>query len=301
MPYLKKELKLSGLKAFVLLMKELNISMQEAQKLIDKKRLFCNDKLVLKKNEILDGKIELISYESMAKGVEIVFENEDFAVLEKESGILTHPNGRNCSYSLCDEIWSLWGKNACVAHRLDKETSGLILVAKHKNSQKKFKKMFENKEIKKEYLALVSGNTDDNFVLDYSLSVNKDYDDIKTRVIVDEFGKKALSYFKKLEFFPNLNASLLLCKPLTGRQHQLRIHLFSKGHRILGESLYGLKKEEIEKILDGLGEAERFKLCLAKRLCLHSNRLSFIYEEKNYDICSKKDIRSDFLKAASIC
>ncbi|WP_297193438.1 RluA family pseudouridine synthase [uncultured Campylobacter sp.] len=298
MSYIKKELKLTNLKAFALLMKEFNISMREAQRLIDKRRLFCNDELVLKKNEFLQGKVELLCYENNPKGVDIVFENDDFAVLEKESGILSHPNGRKCSYSLCDEIWHLWGKQACVAHRLDKQTSGLILVAKHKKSQIEFKSMFEKKEIKKEYLALVYGYTNDEFVLDDSLSLNEDYEDVKTRVVLDKNGKKSISYFKKIDFFKDLNASFLLCKPLTGRQHQLRAHLFYNGHRILGDCLYGLEKDDIEKILDGLcDEKEYFRLCLAKRLCLHSNRLSFVYKEKKYDIFSKKDTKSEFLNS----
>ncbi|MBX9222088.1 RNA pseudouridine synthase, partial [Campylobacter coli] len=141
MAYTKIKLSNNGKKAFQVLIDNLKININEAQKLIDKKRLFCDGILVEEKNKILQGDVELIVYENNPKGVEIVFENEDFAVLEKESGILSHPNGRHCKYSLSDEIWYLWGKKACVAHRLDKETSGLILVAKHKKAQIELKTM----------------------------------------------------------------------------------------------------------------------------------------------------------------
>lgn len=298
MPYIKKELKLQNLRAYELLMQEQNISMSRAQRLIDKKRLFCNDVPVSKKNEFLSGKIELLVYENKAQGVEVVFEEDDFAVLEKASGVLSHPNGRHCKYSLCDEIWALWGEQACVAHRLDKQTSGLILVAKNKNAQIELKKMFENKEIKKQYLALVKGETPKEFTVNQALALADNYDDVKIRVRPCDSGKKAISLFTRLEYFKDVDASFLLCKPLTGRQHQLRAHLFYSGYRILGDCLYGLEKGDIERILDELvSEKELLKLCLATRLCLHSYNLSFEFKGKFYDIYSKKDAKKDFLKA----
>lgn len=277
-------------------MENLKISINEAQKLIDKKRLFCDGNLVTQKNQILKGIIELIVYENNPKGVEIVFENEDFSVIEKPSGVLSHPNGRNCEYSLCDEIWHIWGKEACVAHRLDKETSGLILVAKHKNSQIDFKTMFEKKEIQKEYLALVQGQINENFSVNVRMDLVKDYDDIKTRMCICEKGKSSSTEFKILEFYPEFDATLLLCRPFTGRQHQIRLHLFHVKHKILGDPLYGLNKEQIERILDKkMEEKERVEFCGAKRLLLHSYRLKFKYKNKFFDIISKKNINKEFL------
>lgn len=301
MPYIKIKLPNNGKKAFLLLMEHLKIPLSEAQKLIDKKRLFCDGILVEKKNKILNGLVELIVYENEPKGVEIIFENDDFAVLEKPSGVLSHPNGRHCKYSLCDEIWTLWGKNACVAHRLDKETSGLILVAKHKKAQSELKTMFEKKEIQKEYLALVKGKIEANFKVDRAMDLTRNYDDIKTRMQLCENGKKALTEFEILEYYPNFNATLLLCKPLTGRQHQIRLHLFHMKHKILGEYLYGLEKKDIEKILDGkMSLKERFELTGATRLLLHSYGLKFTYKNENFYIQSKINIKEEFQKALSI-
>ncbi|EAK0997204.1 RluA family pseudouridine synthase [Campylobacter upsaliensis] len=298
MPYKKIKLEIPSnaeKKAFLFLMQSLKIPINEAQKLIDKKRLFCNGNLVKKKNEILHGVVELIVYENTPKGVKIVYENEEFAVLEKPSGVLSHPNGRHCAYSLCDEIWELWGMEACVVHRLDKETSGLILVAKTKNSQVEFKTMFEKREIQKEYLALTQGLIKEEFEVDLPMRLTQNYDDVKTRMQICEDGKRALSFFKRVRFYPDLNASLVLCKPFTGRQHQLRLHLFHSGHQILGEPLYGLKKEQIEQILDGkLSQDERIKLTGAKRLMLHSQRLYFTYKAKKFDISSKENFWEDF-------
>jgi len=293
--YEKIKLENNNKKAFIVLMETLKISMSQAQQIIDKKRLFCNGKIVEEKNAILQGLIELIIYKPQPKGIDIVFENEDFAVLEKESGILSHPNGRNCTYSLCDEIWHLWGTNACVAHRLDKETSGLILVAKHKNSQILLKTMFEKKQIQKEYLALVSGKTQNFFTINLAIDLTRNYDDFKTRMQIYENGKNALTEFKTLEFWQAYDASLVLCRPKTGRQHQIRVHLFHIKHKILGDCLYGLNKKQIEDILDNkLNKQERVKITGASRLLLHSCRLKFTYKNQIFDIYSKKDIKQEF-------
>ena len=94
--------------------------------------------------------------------------------------------------------------------------------------------------------------------------------------------------------------SLVLARPLTGRQHQIRLHLFHSGHKILGEPLYGLKKPQIERLLDGkMSENERLFLTGAKRLCLHSNRLCFEFKGKKFDIVSKRNIVAEFFEALS--
>lgn len=402
-------------RAFKVLMNALGVSMSEAQRLIDKGRLFCNGEVVSAKNEILRGEIELISYENAPRGQKPIFDNQNFAVFDKQSGILSHPNGRNCAYSLCDEIWHLYGAQAGVAHRLDRETSGLILVAKDKKTQTIFKTLFEKRLVKKEYLALVSGQTPLEFSVD--LPMNSACDEVKTRMQLcplSEGGKEARTEFKRLCYFSeqdllnlsremknaadkNLNltetlenfasfesgfeskfdekasddlfclacenafeskfkrkfsenacddlpclnsfdskfdeskkrqkefsarknsacdeseiqlskgfdfskgASLLLARPLTGRQHQIRLHLFASGFAILGEPLYGLERADIERILDKQMSAfERVSLTGATRLCLHSNRLAFEFGGKSYDILSQRDIRAEFLRALSL-
>ena len=291
----------ANLRAFKVLMNALGVSMSEAQKLIDKRRLFCNGEVVSAKNQILNGEIEFVSYENAPRGEKPIFDNQNFAIFDKKSGILSHPNGRNCGYNLCDEIWHLYGKKAGVAHRLDRETSGLILVAKDKKTQTTFKTLFEKKLIKKEYIALVRGQTPLEFACDAPMSLGGNYDELKTRMRIcplNEGGKEARTEFKRLEFFEDLNASLLLARPLTGRQHQIRLHLFHMKHGILGEPLYGLEKTDIERILDKqMSVAERVTLTGAKRLCLHSHRLSFEFDGKNYDIISQRDIRAEFLSS----
>lgn len=283
--------------AFKVLINALNISMNEAQRLIDKKRVFCNDELVSHKNALLQGQIELIEYEAVPQGLKPLFENEEFAVFDKPSGVLSHPNGRNCEYSLYDEFLHLWGKNACIAHRLDKDTSGLILVAKNQKVAKNLKKMFELRQIHKEYLALVKGQSPLEFNVNLPLALSGFKSKMKITPL-NEGGKAARSEFKRLRYFEEQNATLVLCKPLTGRQHQLRIHLYESGFGIFGDTFYGLNEEQIENILDKkLSQKELVRLTGASRLCLHASRLCFEYHGQKFDLISHKDTENEFLKA----
>ena len=119
MPYVNKFIATANKqKAYEILMKT-GFSMREAQRFIDKGRLICDGSVVSEKNAILCGEVFLIDYEAKPKGLKPIFECESFAVFDKPSGVLSHPNGRHCEYSLNDEIYTLFGRDASVAHRLD--------------------------------------------------------------------------------------------------------------------------------------------------------------------------------------
>lgn len=292
MPYLNKIIaNVKDKKAYEVLT-DYGFSMKKAQRSIDKKLLFCNEELVEKKNELLNGSVSLLSYEVEPKALKPLYENEDFAVFSKPSGVLSHPNGRNCSYSLYDELWSLYSREACVVHRLDKETSGLILVAKNKNSLRELKGIFERREIKKSYLALVEGQIFEDFEVKAGISPSDG--EIKIAMMINDEGKQAYTKFQVLQTFED--KSLVKCFPLTGRQHQLRLHLFHVGHRILGDPLYGLSLENFEAILDEkLSEDERIQVSKAKRLCLHASELSFTFKGNSYYFSSNYDFLSEQL------
>jgi pseudouridylate synthase len=339
--------------------------MEVAQRLIDKGRLICNDK-ILTKNDVVNGKCFLIDYVPNPCGLKPIFDTKQFAVFDKPSGVLSHPNGRHCKYSLSDEIYTLFGRDAAVAHRLDYETSGLIVVGKNKSTVVKLKRLFETRAVVKSYLALVRGDVrnlavrvgefsgeveiirdcDDkkNFISstighnienfkDYTkfgtkffdtsklcefkpsqvskncyggnfcfniyaaMNLAHNYDDVKMRMKICESGKMAVTRVKLVEYFADINASLVRCFPLTGRQHQIRLHLFHVQHPIIGEPLYGLSREHIIKILDGkISKNERFLLTGATRLLLHADEIYFTLDEKFYRIKSKFDATREFYK-----
>ena len=269
--------------------------MREAQRLIDKGRLICDGEVVGEKNALLSGEICLIEYETNPRGLKPIFECDKFAVFDKPSGVLSHPNGRHCEYSLNDEIWSLYGREASVAHRLDCETSGLIVVGKDKNAVVNLKKLFENRQVYKSYVALAHGKISKNLRIEANMDLTNDYDDVKMRMRIFEDGKSAVTEILPIEYFADIDATLVRAVPLTGRQHQIRLHLFHVEHKILGEPLYGLSRPQIEKILDKeMSESERILITGAPRLLLHSDEICFKFDGVEYKIKSKFDARNEF-------
>ena len=297
MPYIHKFIAhAQGQKAYEILLRN-GYKMREAQRLIDKGRLTCDGEVVSEKNALLSGEICLIEYETNPRGLGPIFECDKFAVFDKPSGVLSHPNGRHCEYSLNDEIWSLYGREASVAHRLDCETSGLIVVGKDKNAVVNLKKLFENRQVYKSYVALAHGKISENLRIEANMDLANDYDDVKMRMQICEDGKSAVTEILPLEYFADIDATLVRAVPLTGRQHQIRLHLFHVEHKILGEPLYGLSRPQIEKILDKeMSEIERILTTGAPRLLLHSDEICFKFDSVEYKIKSKFDAQYEFHK-----
>ena len=297
MPYIHKFIvHAKGQKAYEILLQN-GYKMREAQRLIDKGRLICDSMVVSEKNALLSGEICLIEYETNPRGLKPIFECDKFAVFDKPSGVLSHPNGRHCEYSLNDEIWSLYGREASVAHRLDCETSGLIVVGKDKNAVVNLKKLFENRQVCKSYVALAQGKISENLRIEANMDLANDYDDVKMRMRICEDGKSAVTEISPIEYFADIDATLVRAVPLTGRQHQIRLHLFHVEHKILGEPLYGLTRPQIEKILDKeMSKSERILITGAPRLLLHSDEIGFKFDGVEYKIKSKFDVEEEFYK-----
>ena len=326
MPYeLVKIGEFSHKKVFVAL-KSLGYNIKQAQRLCDKGRLQNSSGALLAKNDIIDGELFMIDYVCEPRGLKPIFECDDFAVFDKPSGLLSHPSGRKSPYNMYDEIWHLYGKQACVAHRLDAQTSGLLLVAKSPQATTKLKELFENRAVFKSYLAYVKGDfcadilvergdlrkftkssldseifrefkqkfefikDFKGYFIDKAMKLGGYATALKQKMVIADDGKRALTLIRVLKSAKelNCNASLLECLPLTGRQHQIRLHLFHIKHCILGEPLYGLSKEQTGDLIDNkLSLQERINLTGATRLMLHANELKFIYKSQKYEIKSQ--------------
>ena len=164
------------------------------------------------------------------------------------------------------------------------------MVAKTKTANKELKELFAKQKIHKEYLALVCGNIKNDFCVSVRL---KNDDDLKNKMQVCVDGKISQSEFIVIKNYPKY--TLLKAIPLTGRQHQLRVHLHYVGNKIAGDNLYGLTNKQARDILDK--KISNIKeLCGASRLCLHSARLKFTYKNQNYDFYND-DIENEFLGA----
>lgn len=296
MSYISKKFFLHEPKfAFRFLIDTFGISMGEAQKMIDKKRVFLEDELLVDKGSKIVGNISVIVFEGKSKGLMPIFETEDFAVFEKPSGVMIHPKNRSDEYTLNDEIKSLYGDDANPAHRIDKGTSGLVLVGKNKSTEIELKALFANRNIKKTYLALVEGKIEKEILIDEKLQRGVTGSQIRLKVYVDGMGKPSQTKIMPLAYFEEKDVTLVQATPLTGRQHQIRAHLFHVKHKIIGDTIYGIDERDAERFLDGeMDDEERLEKTKAKRLLLHAQSLEFIYKGELYIIESTFDAKKIF-------
>ena len=273
-------------------MRELGYTQSDAQRFIARKRVFVNGEVVEKDKDEISGDIEFISFEAITRGLKPTFETDEFVLFDKPTGVLIHPQNRYTPYSLIDEVKYQYGMDANITHRIDMETSGLVLCAKNKESERDIKMMFQERDIQKKYLALVHGEFSHELTCKEPLRVNKDEKSgvLRSIVKVDENGKVSETYFQPLKYFHDLNMTLVACYPHTGRQHQIRVHLFHMKHPIVGDPLYGVEEWVTTKYLDKeLTLQERLDFTGASRLLLHADELSFEYKNVNYNIKSKTD------------
>jgi len=292
LPFVKKKfIAKKKQRAFLYLIKEFGYTQKEAQRFIAKGRVLVDGKPLTKAGTDIEGEFEFIYFEPITKGLLPVYETDEFVVFDKPSGVLIHPQNKNTPYSLIDELKYQYGRDANIAHRIDQETSGLVLCAKNKASERDIKMMFQERDMQKKYLAMVHGRFDERMVVDAPLLRAEDESAIVRMVVrVHESGKPSRTEFRLLKYFPELNMSLVECKPHTGRQHQIRVHLFHVKHPIVGDPIYGQREEDIVSFLDKeLPLEERIKNTASPRLLLHANELSFNLYNQNYNIKSSLD------------
>ncbi len=275
------------IKAFLFLMKKFNLTQAQAQRFISKGRLIVEGKPLLNKASIVVGDIEVVKFTPITKGIKPIFFTKDFAIFDKPSGVITHPNKMATEYSMLDEIRYHFGDNANATHRIDMETSGVLLASLNRDSERFLKLSFEKREIKKQYLAWVKGRVEKEFIVEEPIKIRDDYSTSKHKVEISKDGKYAKTYFKPLKYDKKLDISLIEATPYTGRTHQIRIHLFHVKHNILGDPLYGTEFNIAKLYLEGkLSKRDRLEATGANRLMLHANRLEFSYKNR-YKIVSK--------------
>lgn len=165
--------------------------------------------------------------------IDISYEDDDLLVVNKPSGLLCVP-GLSEPDNLHDRVLS-YHANARVVHRLDMATSGLVIFALHHESQKRLGRMFENKEISKKYVAVVAGRVDaDQGEINSPLIC--DWEKRPKQMIDWHSGKHSHTSYEVLD--RSSKSSRLSLSPITGRTHQLRLHMEQIGHPIMGDKLY---------------------------------------------------------------
>ena len=290
MPFVKEKfIVASKMPAFLYLMHTFHFSQGEAQRLISKGRLLIDGSSLEHSGDTIEGEIEIVHFKPSSKGNTPLFHNKDFMIFEKDSGTLVHPKTMQTPYSLLDEIRHVAGDKANAVHRIDLETSGLLMASKHKVSEAYLKGSFENRTIQKSYLAWVDGKVEKPFSSHEPIKINDNYTNTKHKVFISMEGKASHTDFIPLEYDENLDTTLLACYPHTGRTHQIRIHLFHVKHPILGDPLYGTTFDTATAYLeDRLSPQERLEKTGAQRVMLHAHSLSFDMKQRFY-IQSKKN------------
>ncbi|MCS4488522.1 RluA family pseudouridine synthase [Streptococcus sciuri] len=163
-----------------------------------------------------------------------IYEDEHLIVVNKPEGMKTHANQPN-ELALLNHVSAYVGHTCYIVHRLDKETSGLVLFAKNPFILPIINRMLETKVIKRYYWALVEGASFPK-IITYKDKIGRHRHDRRKRVIDNKHGQKAITHLKRIKSYPK--AQLLQCQLDTGRTHQIRVHLSYHKHPIIGDPLY---------------------------------------------------------------
>lgn len=288
MPFTLKEFQTQpNKKVQIFLIQNLGFNVPTAQRLINKNRVFKQDMTPYKMSETITEECLFIAlFEGKTRGLKPLLSFEDFALFDKPTHLMVHPISKQTPYSLLDEIRYHFGEESNLIHRIDAETSGLVLVGLNYKSITELKTMFEEKKYKKSYLAIVEGHVKETLHIDSKLE--KEGKLIGVRMKAGNMGKESLTIVHPIQYNEKKNQTLVEAIPVTGRQHQIRVHLYSKGHKILGDPIYGIDDENAENYLNKtLSDEERFNITKSHRLWLHANYLEFEYKGITYKIYSK--------------
>lgn len=243
-------------------------SVKSIRRAIDQKAAKINQRQVIKANEILDDKCfvafdlnRLKTHES----IEILFEDESILLINKPSFLTSSQ----------EEIEKRLKKPCKLCHRLDKETSGILVLAKTKHALESLEKQFFEHSIKKRYLALVKSEKilPEKFLVNKRIAVQRKTDH-QVVMHVHQNGMEAETFFKIAKV--NHPYYLLECFPKTGRTHQIRVHLKDKGAPIVGDLVYGRNGSD------------------SGRFLLHAESISFTHPESSKEMVISAKLPEDF-------
>ena len=236
-------------------------SRSQIQKLISDKNITINNSSIkssteIKYNDKITIKIPKIDKTPLIASeikLEIIYQNSELLIVNKPHGIVVHPSKGHSNDTVINALLgmdikfeaNLGQTKPFLVHRLDKDTSGLLLVAKNEKMYSYLTEIQKKRKIKKHYLAVINGVPDKKYAtIDASISRNKSH---RKKMSVNSKGRKSLTTYKVIK--SNDNMSLIELELHTGRTHQIRVHMQALGHPIIGDTLYGKKSKLIDRQL----------------------------------------------------
>ena len=298
MPFILKKFSVAkGKKIQLALIQDLALSPKITHRMLSRQRVFNSNNIAYNISEdISEEFIYMAVFEGHTRGLKPLVTFEDFAIFDKPSSLMIHPISKNTKYSLLDEIRYHFGEKANQAHRIDAETSGLVLVGKNVKVTNALATMFEKKEYKKSYLAIVKGKIEKEQTIDKNLKKEGKKIGVRMATCENDEGKESITKIKPMRYNEKKDITLIEVIPITGRQHQIRVHLNSIGHTILGDPIYGIDDQIAEDYLNkDLSLEDRKEASGSFRLWLQANYLEFFYKDVLYKIFSKnQDIYKEF-------
>jgi len=245
--------------------------------------------------------------------LDILYNDDDIIVINKSPGVVVHPGAGNYSDTIVNgllfkyknNLSSIGGKlRPGIVHRIDKDTSGVIVVAKNDNAHINLSKQFSDHSIKRVYETLVWGSLKpQNGKI--SEKISRSVKNRQLMAVRKEKGKMAITNYKTLKVFQNLNLpkiSLIECQLETGRTHQIRVHMNFKGNPIMGDKSYGKSKKKFKKIDPKIEN----QINTFNRQALHAKSLGFLHPKTRKELFFEARRPEDFdaliknLKEASV-
>lgn len=270
------------------LVSELDITRSKAQKSIKDGRVFLNDNIMKKSDkkiefgdvvEIKEPEKQVDERKPCKMDLDIIYEDNDLIVLNKQAGLTVHPGVGTHSDTLVHGLLYHFGENLSsmagedklgIVHRLDRDTTGLMIVAKNDKAHEILSKDIADRKIKRIYKSLVWGTPRESEGTIVT-NIDRSRADRRRRAVCSKpKGKTAVTHFKLLESWEKI--SLVECKLETGRTHQIRVHMSHIGNSLLGDQLYGNNERKI--LHNTAGDLKDF-LDNFTRQALHSYKLEF--------------------------
>lgn len=258
--------------------KDLELSRSMIKKLLEDGKITVNGEITKASYKVqLNDKIEIdiekpkeVKLEAQEIPLDVIYEDNDILVVNKQKGLVVHPGNGNLDGTLAnavmahckDSLSGIGGElRPGIVHRLDKDTSGLLIIAKNDKAHIKMSEQIKDRKVKKTYIALVRGIISENEAT-INMPIGRSTKDRK-KMAVTKNGKEAITHFKVLNRFTTNKASytLLEVKIDTGRTHQIRVHMAEIGHPVIGDTVYSNGKNEFGVV----GQ------------CLHAKKLEFTH------------------------